>query len=259
MSRETNALLFRLIRLQAENPGLGLLQFRNRLTAGQYRPLYEIFLGRFRKGERVLDWGGGNGHFSYFLAGQGFETHVFSLEEAPPVLRLLDQGSTAYVKGGKNDPVSLPYPADYFDVVVSVGVLEHVRESGGDDRASLREIERILKPGGTFVSYHVPNRWSWIEFLSSFFPGKHHHRWRYSKRAFGALIEDCGFDLRGIRNYGFLPRWLMSRCPKRVADSRVVAGAYDYADRLLGGVFPFLCTNLAAIGIKPGGPRRPRS
>jgi SAM-dependent methyltransferase len=258
MSREANALLFRLISLQAENPGLGLLQFRNRLTAGQYRPLYELFLERFRKGERVLDWGGGNGHFSYFLAGQGFETHVFSLEEAPPVLRLLDQGSYVYIKGGKNDPISLPYPADYFDVVVSVGVLEHVRESGGDERASLGEIRRVLKPGGLFIAYHVPNEWSWIEFLSSFFPGKHHHRRRFTKRSLKNLIESGGFELSEIGNYGFLPRWLMSRCPARVGNSKAVAAVYNFIDSVLGAIMPRLSTNFLAIGRKPGGIPDPR-
>jgi SAM-dependent methyltransferase len=259
MSRDIDTLLFRLIRLQRANPGLGLLQFNNLLTAGQYRRLYRIVLKRFRKGDRVLDWGGGNGHFSLFLAGQGFQTHAFSLENPPPAFKLLEEDRCEYAKGRKDDPVSLPYPEDFFDAVISVGVLEHVRDSGGDERASLGEIHRVLKPGGLFIAYHVPNEWSWIEFLSSFFPGKHHHRWRFTKKSLKKLVESRGFELSEIRNYGFLPRWLMSRCPARVGNSKAVSAVYNFADSVLGAILPRLCTNFLMIGLKPGGIPGPQS
>jgi Methyltransferase domain len=34
-----------------------------------------------------------------------------------------------------------------FEAVISASVLEHVRETGGNEEANLREIFRILKPG----------------------------------------------------------------------------------------------------------------
>lgn len=42
----------------------------------------------------------------------------------------------------------LPFPADYFDLVSSVGVMEHFLDTG----EALRDIRRILKPGGHYVS-----------------------------------------------------------------------------------------------------------
>lgn len=42
----------------------------------------------------------------------------------------------------------LPFPAGYFDLVASVGVMEHFL----DIDEALREIRRILKPGGCYVS-----------------------------------------------------------------------------------------------------------
>src|SRR6266436_929404 len=42
----------------------------------------------------------------------------------------------------------LPFPAEYFDLVTSVGVMEHFL----DTEEALREIRRILKPGGRYVS-----------------------------------------------------------------------------------------------------------
>lgn len=41
----------------------------------------------------------------------------------------------------------LPFPSDFFDVIASVGVMEHFLDIG----AALRQIHRVLKPGGTSV------------------------------------------------------------------------------------------------------------
>jgi len=42
----------------------------------------------------------------------------------------------------------LPFPADHFDLVASVGVMEHFL----DDQEAAREIRRVLKPGGHYVA-----------------------------------------------------------------------------------------------------------
>ena len=42
----------------------------------------------------------------------------------------------------------LPFPADYFDLIASVGVMEHFLDTG----EALRDIRRILKRGGHYVS-----------------------------------------------------------------------------------------------------------
>jgi len=47
----------------------------------------------------------------------------------------------------------LPYPDDYFDLVFSNEVIEHV----DDDRATAAEMVRVTRPGGTIVAF-APNR-----------------------------------------------------------------------------------------------------
>jgi ubiquinone/menaquinone biosynthesis C-methylase UbiE len=49
----------------------------------------------------------------------------------------------------------LPFPSSHFDVVTFVDVIEHVR----DATAALREVARVIAPGGTLF-LQGPNRWS---------------------------------------------------------------------------------------------------
>ena len=63
------------------------------------------------------------------------------------------------------DALALSFPADYFDLIISVEVLEHV----GKPEIMMKEVSRVLKPGGvailTFPRYEFPitydpiNRW----------------------------------------------------------------------------------------------------
>ena len=243
--------LQRTIALQRADPGLGLLQYRNLLTAGRYAALFDLAQKYLAPGHRVLDWGCGNGHFSFFLADFGLKPFIFSLDDPPPLLNRLRSDGYEFVKGDKSDPVSLPFPDGFFDRVVSVGVLEHVREFGGSEEASLAEIRRILKPGGQFIACHIPNSRSWIEFAASLVPGKHHHRWRYGRRELRRLLEGGGYEIFEIGSYGILPRWMMGRCPDVLANSVWMAAVFRGLDHALEKTFPLFCTNHLAVVRKP--------
>lgn len=64
---------------------------------------------------------------------------------------------------------ALPYPDSLFDTVLSHEVLEHVR----DDRAAVREMVRVLKPGGRVVIF-APNRWYPFETHGHYWRGEYH-------------------------------------------------------------------------------------
>jgi len=138
--------------MNAYQENRNLTQFQNLISAHQYLHLCNTLARYVGDGETVLDWGTGNGHFSYFLARSGHVTSGYGFGEIPEVCRGLQDEHYTYRRGDIADPVKIPYGDQSFDAVVSVGVLEHVRDSGGDEIESLKEICRLLKPGGVLLS-----------------------------------------------------------------------------------------------------------
>jgi SAM-dependent methyltransferase len=147
----------------------------------------------------------------------------------------LGPGAYDYRRGA--DPVGLPFEDRSFDAVLSIGVLEHVRETGGDEIASLREIRRILRPGGFFICVHLPNRFSWIEFLARAL-GRSSHRFSYTRTDILRLSGNAGLRVIEIGRYGALPRNLWSGEMLRTIGNWVpAAGAYQFADSVLSRIF----------------------
>jgi SAM-dependent methyltransferase len=63
----------------------------------------------------------------------------------------------------------LPYPAGFFDLVLSHEVIEHV----SDDRATSAEMARVLKPGGRMIIF-APNRRYPFETHGHYWRGVYH-------------------------------------------------------------------------------------
>jgi SAM-dependent methyltransferase len=226
--------------LAGETPNL---RYFGSLAGGhQYVKLYELVRTHVPPGATVLDWGAGNGHFSFFLVRSGYHASGYSLfpQDFPA---WLDDQEYRLVVGDPADPVGLPFEDESFDAVVSCGVLEHVRETGGEETASLREIRRILRPGGIFIAYHFPNRYSWIDVVARVLPSEFHHTYRYSRDDITYLVEAGDLELVETGTYALLPRNPLYRSPKRLASSERFARAYDAADGGLGTLLPALCTN----------------
>ncbi|MDQ2651632.1 MAG: methyltransferase domain-containing protein, partial [Chloroflexota bacterium] len=105
-------------------------------------------------GERVLELGCGTGVFLPALAaavgpnGQvvGIDHNQGFLEEARQ--RVETAGASTLVTLEAADAERLPYPAASFDAVHVERVLMHLE----DPDAALREVCRVLKPGGRFVA-----------------------------------------------------------------------------------------------------------
>ena len=92
---------------------------------------------------RILDAGCGSGRNMVELARRGAVTGVELASQSLEVARARDLGPV--VPGSLDDP--LPFDDASFDLAVALDVLEHV----ADDAAALRELARVVAPGGRLL------------------------------------------------------------------------------------------------------------
>lgn len=222
-------------------------QFDNIATQAQYRTAYDVAARYVRPGDQVLDWGCGNGHFSLYLETLGARITGYSFEPRPAVMANAPQFT--FVPGTDGDPRALPFPNASFDAVVGVGVLEHVWELGGDERASLAELARVTKPGGTMLTFHLPNQSGWVEkAVGALKLNKHFHKRKYEAGEIRVLWADAGFDVVSLGLYNALPRAELRLLPGIVKNSAAFTALYDLADASISRIAPRACTNFYVVG-----------
>ncbi len=238
------AALFAAIR--RDDPAGVIDQFGSLTAANQYRRLYALTERYVAADARVLDWGCGRGHFSYFLIKRGCRVTAYSLEPEPEIFGALSETERrrlTFVRGPLEEARKLPFADGQFAAAFSVGVLEHVRELGGDELSSLDELRRVLRPEGVLICYHLPNRFSYIEAASRRVPSSDAHRYRFTARDIRELCKRARLVAVDTGRYGFLPRNSMRRLPRRLRDSPLVTAAVNRGDAVLERLFSPIVQN----------------
>ena len=123
---------------------------------------------------------------------------------------------------------ALPYADNQFDTILSHEVLEHVL----DDRKSIQEMVRVLKPAGRVIIF-VPNRWYPFETHGHYWKGEYH---------FGntplinylpdALRNQLAPHVRAYTGHGL--RGLFDGCPVKRVNHQRIYGGYDNIIARLG-------------------------
>ena len=164
------------------------------------------------KGLRVLDAGCGPGLYARELVAAGARS-VVGIDASPQMVRLATQEVRGPVEFRVHD---LTQPFDWledgsFDAALMALVIHHV-----DDRvAALREIARVLRPGGHLVvSTHHPTR-DWTRLGGSYFAvekieetwkrGWRVHYWRQPLEATCAEFAAAGFLIEQLREPAATP------------------------------------------------------
>lgn len=169
--------------------------------AGQERRLQMIAQWAKLDHANVLIDGCGLGMYAAQIR-QRYTPHVEAFDIEPNHVQITQQSTPHALLAAAEH---LPYASHQFDTVLSHEVIEHVQ----DDRATAREMVRVLKPGGRIVLF-CPNRWYPFETHGHYWRGDYHFGntplinylpdvWRdklaphvraYSKRAIRRLFDD---------------------------------------------------------------------
>ena len=91
----------------------------------------------------------------------GLDPHIESLDKAFEGLKFLESISNTKTNFLSGSAYSLPFSDDSFDLVVCSAVLEHLH----DYKDAIKEINRVLKPGGQFlasVPAEFPEKICWL-------------------------------------------------------------------------------------------------
>jgi SAM-dependent methyltransferase len=98
-------------------------------------------------GERILEAGFGYGWISQCLWGAA-KIEWFGVDRSPAMVsRLLQISPDAHERGLVADAIRIPFRDGEFDKVLCTGVLMHI----SDTDAAVRELVRVLRPGGRLV------------------------------------------------------------------------------------------------------------
>ena len=103
----------------------------------------ERIAGKLPPGSKVLDVGAGTCPYRSLFVGCEYRTQDFAKLDPAQLKESTGYGTIDYV----SDIVAIPVPDGEFDVVLCTEVLEHVP----DPTSAVREISRVLRPGGFLV------------------------------------------------------------------------------------------------------------
>jgi 2-polyprenyl-3-methyl-5-hydroxy-6-metoxy-1,4-benzoquinol methylase len=166
------------------------------ITIKRYEELLDQF-GPYRKNNRLLDIGCGDGHFLAVAKQRGWE--VFGTEFTDEAVKVCREKGISIHQGDLKN-----FSADEFDVITSFEVLEHI--NNGVEH--IQKIKSLLRNGGLFY-FTTPNfnsvsrkylggKWNVIEYPE--------HLIYYTVRTVTELLTKAGFKRKSVRTTGFSPQ-----------------------------------------------------
>jgi SAM-dependent methyltransferase len=186
-------------------------------------------------GTKVLDLGCGAGRHAFESLRRGahvvaLDTDLAELKSVSAMVAAMDEAGEIPPEGQATctdgDATRMPFPDGSFDVVIAAEVLEHIPA----DQAALREIRRVLAPGGVAaitVPAWLPERICWR--LSDDYhntPGGHVRI--YTRPELEGKLRAAGFEVGGHHHAHGLhsPYWWLKCAVGVHRDDHPLAQAY---------------------------------
>ncbi len=268
----------RVIRMLIERKGVArtppYLTYRETRGPHFLGPLVRRLRARGASGLRTLEVGCSFGHMTEYLAEQPEVGSIVTFDTDPAFVAMtrakvaeLPLPRVREVLCLGNDATRrLPWAAGAFDLVLAVGVVEHL--PARNRRAQVDEYYRVLAPGGHIAVLDTPNRWFPLEThsvglpLVQWLPPR--LAWRYARagrpdRYRHVTFEDFVADGTGWRN-ATLADCLPASGWRGLRDVTEEAGygwrffrdtARSLTRRSLLPLFAVACGALAAAGLPP--------
>jgi SAM-dependent methyltransferase len=139
---------------------------------------------------RILDAGCGSGRNMVEFAKHGTVTGIELSGTSVSLAR--ERAAGEVVEGSV---LEMPFQADAFDLAASLDVIEHLE----DDLQALRELRRVVAPGGSLLVTVPAYQWLW----SGHDEINHHHR-RYNRRTLLAPAQAAGWQMKSSAHFNSL-------------------------------------------------------
>lgn len=166
------------------------------------------------KGKKLLDAGSCCGEFLFEAVqagaiGYGIEPDDLSLE----ISKLLFQNNNQEAQLVRGSVEELPFLENSFDLVVSIFILEHVKNT----EKTIIEMMRVLKPGGTL----------WLRCPNYLYPREYHYK-RYYLPFFPKVIEQVYFNIVSGRQSDYFMK--LKRITPGLIRKILKKNGYQYRD-----------------------------
>lgn len=142
-----------------------------------------------------LDFGCGDGFFVKNVFGKKKVTFGLDLENSR-----ISEAVGIYKNLKIYEGKKIPYPDGYFRSVISNCVLEHLP----DLNLSLKEIFRVLKPGGYFITTVMTEKWEDYIFAKNLMKNMQQHLNLFSFKKWRRTFQKTGFKI--VAEIGYLSR-----------------------------------------------------
>ena len=145
------------------------------------------------RGKRVLEIGCGSGYGLALLRERLAPSRLVGFDLMPEQIELAKRRAIRGAELSVGDVTRVEQPDASFDAVFDFGILHHVSEW----RAALRELARVLAPGGVLCVEELSGRF--IDFSDRFLFTEHPRDVRLRWGDLRSALAEAGFEILGER------------------------------------------------------------